>query len=198
MAKYNVQPNEVVVLKAESVQTGDGFLAVFTDDLVLTNLHLIRVSKGMFGNVKGIEYFPLARIKVFDNQAQAFLSKSGNGIAQLEVFFQDGEQVFKFRKGGKREIVKWVAAINRVVTGDGTAAGSSASKALPGTGAVAETLRDTFSQFKGVLGGGAVDPKAHGQPARASSKCSSCGATISGFTGTVAKCQYCDSESKLS
>lgn len=190
MAKYNLQPNEAVVLKAESVQRGNGLLSAFTDELVLTNLHLIWVNKGMLGNVKRIEYFPLALVKVFNDQAQALLAKSGNGTPQLEVFFQNGEEVFKFRSGGKREIGKWVDAINRVVTGNGA---EITSKALPGTGIVAETLRDTFSQFRGSFGGGGKGSSA----VRVSSKCSGCGASISGISGTVARCQYCDSESML-
>ncbi len=195
--KYTLQPNEAVVLKGERVQRGNGLLSAFTDELVLTSQHLIWVNKGMLGNVKRVEYFPLALVKVFNDQAQALLAKGGNGTPQLEVFFQNGEEVFKFQSGGKREVVKWVDAINRVVTGNGPAVGSSARMALPGTGAVAETLRDTFSQFKTSFGGGAKGSSAQAQPVRVSSKCFGCGASISGIGGTVAKCQYCDSESKL-
>lgn len=192
-SKYTLQPNEAVVLQNENVQHGSGRLSAFTDELVLTSQHLIWVNKGMFGNVKGVEYFPLALIKVFNDQAQALLMKAGDGSPLLEVFFQNGEEFFKFQSGGKREVVKWADAINRVVTGNGPVEGSSARMALPGTGAVAETLRDTFSQFKSSFGGGAKSA----QPVRSSSKCSGCGATISGISGTVAICQYCDSESKL-
>lgn len=197
MAKYNLQPNEAVVLKADSVQRGDGLLAGFTDELVLTNLHLIWVSKGMFGNVKRIEYLPLALVKVFDDQAQALTSKASNGSPQLEVFFQNGEESFRFQSGGRGEVGRWVDAISRLVTGHGAAAGVAPSRALPGTAAVADTLRDTFSQFKGAFGGAGKEPSAPPPPARSSSKCTGCGAPMSGFTGSVATCEYCDSESRL-
>ena len=197
MAKYNLQPSEAVLHTSESgVQRGTAIFSAFKGELVLTNLHLIWVNKGMAGNVKQIEYFPLALVKVYNNQAQALMTKSGNGLPQLEVFFQTGEEVFKFQTGGKREVAKWIDAINRAVTGNETEVSRSAGRALPGTGAVAETLRDTFSQFKGSFGGGARGSNAQ-QPVRSSTKCLGCGASISGIAGTVAQCQYCDSELKL-
>ena len=201
MAKYVLQHNEAVLRTSESgVQRGNGVFSAFKDELVLTNLHLIWVNKGMLGNVKHIEYLPLAMVKVHNDQAQALLTKSSNGLPQLVVFFQDGEEVFKFQSGGKREIGRWIDAINGAVTGDSAganASGASARMALPGTGAVAETLRDTFSQFRTTFKGGATGSGAQAQPVRVSSKCASCGASISGIAGTVAKCQYCDTESKL-
>lgn len=195
--RYTLQPNEAVLLQGQRVQRGGGLLSAFTDDLVLTSQHLIWVNKGMLGNVKGVEYFPLALVKVFEGRAQALLAKGGNGTPQLEVFFQDGAEVFRFQTGGKREIEKWIGAINRAVTGEGAEQGRSAGRALPGTGAVAETLRDTFSQFRTSFGGGATGSNAQAQAVRTSSKCSGCGASVSGISGTVATCQYCDSESKL-
>ncbi len=196
MAQYQLQPNEVIVLPAARVQRGNGLLPTYSDDLVLTNLHLIWVNKGMLGNVKHVEYFPLSLIKVYNEQAQALLTKSGNGTSQLEVFFHNGEEVFKFQSGAKKDIEKWADAINRVVTGHGAEVGSSGSRALPGTAAVAETLKDTFGQFRASFGGG-KGPSASVQPVKVSSKCAGCGAAISGISGTTATCEHCDSDSLL-
>lgn len=198
MAKYNLQQGEAVLLPSDvPVQRGNGILAAYTDELVLTNQHLIWVNKGVLGKVKHIEYFPLAMVKVFNDQAQVLASKSRNGMPQLEVYFQDREEVFKFQTGGKREIQKWIEAINQAVTGKGEEVRRSASKAIPGTGAVAETLRDTFSQFRTSFGSGVSGARTQAQSVRASSKCPGCGASISGVSGQVAKCLYCDSESNL-
>jgi len=194
MAKYNLQPNEAVLHTSESaVQRGTKLFALYTGELVLTNLHIIWVNKNTFGKVKEVEYLPLALIKVHADQAQARLTKNNQGLSQLEVYFQNGEEVFKFQSGKAREIEKWIDAINRAVTGNGVDPAKAPGRALPGTGAVAETLRDTFSHFKSSFGGGA----AAAAPQRMSSKCSGCGASISGMSGTVVKCQYCDSESRL-
>lgn len=198
MAKYNLQPNEAVVLKADHVQRGDRLLSGSTDELILTNLHLIWVGRGVFGNVKGIEYFPLALVKVFDGRAQALLSKASNGSSQLEVFFQNGEETFRFQSGGKGEIKRWIDAINGVVTGAGAVVeGTSTGRALPGTAAVAETLKDTFSQFRGAFGGTSKTSSAPPPPNKSSSRCTGCGAPLSGIAGSVATCEYCDSDSLL-
>ena len=202
---YTLQRNEVVLRTSKSrVQRGERVFSGYTDDLILTNFHLIWINKGIFGNVKQVECLPLGLIKVHNYQAQAFLNKSSNGMAQLTVYFQNGQESFKFQSGGKREVGEWVDAINRAVTGNAVAPGTSAasvSMALPGTEDLADALRDTVSQIRdafgvGVAGTSAVAPP-HPPPVRVSSKCWSCGAPISGITGTVAKCRYCDTESRL-
>ena len=57
-ARYNLQPHEVVLLKDESVMHG-GFWSAYTDELMLTNLNLVLIKKGMFGNSKGVLTFPV-------------------------------------------------------------------------------------------------------------------------------------------
>lgn len=196
MAKYNLQPNEVVLHSSEAaVQRGTKVFALYTGELVLTNIHLIWLNKSHFGKVKEIDYLPLALIKVHNDQAQARLSKNHQGLPQLEVFFENGEEVFKFQTGAKREIENWIDAINRAVTGKDPEIGKAPGRALPGTAAVAETLRDTFSHFKTSFGSGTA--AAGERTTRISSRCSGCGASISGISGTVAKCEYCDTESRL-
>ncbi len=48
-ARYNLQPNEVMILKGEGVMHGGGFGSSYTDELILTNLNLVLLKKGMFG-----------------------------------------------------------------------------------------------------------------------------------------------------
>lgn len=192
MANFDLQANEAVVLKAGSVMHGGGRISAYNDELILTNIHLIWLNKGMLGKVKRVEYFPLNQVKIFNDRAQALVAKSSGGSPQLEVFFQGSQEEFQFSAGGKREVAKWADAINRLVTGTTAEMRSSANMALPGTEAIAETLRDTFSQFKNAFGSGVKGSTP--EIVRVATKCLSCGAQISGVSGTVAKCQYCDSE----
>lgn len=198
MANYELQANEAVLLKAEQVMHGGArFGASFTDELVLTNLHLIWVSRGMFGVVKKTEYLPLRDIKVFNDQAQAILTTPKNGFPALEVYLQSGEKTFQFsaqtNSGRKKEALKWADAINGAVTGNPSVVRAS-TNALPGSEALAKTLGATVSQFKSAFGGGPAVPPA---PQRVTAKCGSCGAPLSGLSGTVATCPYCDSGTKL-
>ena len=39
-ARYNLQPNEAVLLKDDSVMHG-GLMSAYTDELILTNLNLV-------------------------------------------------------------------------------------------------------------------------------------------------------------
>src|SRR3954471_21080337 len=191
MAKYNLQPNEVVLL-TESKVTHGGLLASPTDDLMLTNVNLVLVKKGIFGNGKGVMTFPLNQIKVWDGRAQVMLGKASNGRPALEVFFIDGHETFAFQSGGKRKIADWVDRINQVVTG--TAPPTQPQRmgvALPGAEVVAGALADTFKVFKSKFGTTAEAPQ------QVSGKCRSCGAPVSGFQGRQVTCGYCDTTQEL-
>jgi len=194
MANLNLQANEAVVLKADSVMHCGGHFSSYGDELILTNIHVIWLNKGTLGNVKRTEYFPLDQIKIFNGRAQALLTKGSTGSPQLEIFLKGSQEAFRFSSSGKKEIVKWVEAINQLVTGTGGESPSSTNMSLPGTAVIAGTLRDTFGQFKNAFGGGKDSSP---QVVRVTCKCLSCGAQVSGISGTSAKCEYCDSEAMM-
>jgi hypothetical protein len=190
MAKYNLQPNEVVLLKDERVVHG-GVLSGATDELMLTNLNLVLVKKGVLGNTKGILTFPLSQVKVQNKQAQAAMGKSSNGSAALDVYFLNGQEQFRFQSGGKKKIQTWIANINQAVTGQEMPDTARTAMALPGSELVAGVLKDTYSVFRAKLG-----PQT-GAPVKVAGKCRSCGAPIAGNRGQVVTCEYCGSTQQL-
>lgn len=191
MAAYSLQPNEVMLLKEVGVSHG-GLFSGFTDELILTNLNLVLVKKGMLGNSKGVQVFPVSQIKVHNQQAQAILGKASNGLDALDVYLLNGQEQFRFQSGGKRKILAWAAKINEVVTGQPAAqVRSSASLAIPGAEAVAGALKDTFDVFKGKFGAKSAAPVA------TTGKCAACGAPMTGFQGQTATCEYCGSAQQL-
>lgn len=187
MANYNLHPNEVVVLKEARVNHG-GMFAAYTDDLILTNLNLLLIKKGMFG--KGVHTFPVGQIKVHNGQAQAVLGKASNGYPQLEVYFLNGQENFRFQSGGKKNILQWVAKIGEVVTGERASEKIGTGLALPGADYVAGALKDTFDVFKGRFG-------SQSKIEKVASKCSACGAPISGTRGQLSVCEYCQTAQQL-
>ncbi len=192
MAKYNLQTNESVIMKQDGILHG-GVMAGYTDELILTNLHLVLISKGVFGNTKGIQTFPLNQIKVFDGQAQALLDRTGGGNPQLDVYFLNGEESFKFQS--KKEVLKWIANINKLVTGNEANANNSSSMAIPGAAYVAETLKGTMDTFKQTFG--IKSKNTNETDVKVVIKCNSCGASVSGKKGQTVRCQYCDSQHHL-
>ena len=62
------------------------------------------------------------------------------------------------------------------------------NKAIPGTEALAGTLKDTFSAFRSGLG--ITEPVG-------SVNCEGCGAPLSGHRKEVVRCEYCDRETQL-
>ncbi|MCS4276212.1 hypothetical protein M2390_001384 [Mycetocola sp. BIGb0189] len=189
-AKYSLQPNEVVFLKDESVMHG-GFWSAYTDELMLTNLNLVLIKKGLFGNSKGITTFPVNQIKVYNQQAQAVIGKATNGSDLLEVYFLNGQEKFAFQSGGKKKLTEWIAKIHQAVTGEEAPAPQNTGRALPGAEMVAGVLKDTLDVFKSKL---ATKPAT---PMKVAGKCRGCGAPMAGVQGQTIICSYCDSAQQL-
>ena len=187
---YNLQSNEVVLIKDESVMH-EGSSMRFRGELILTNLNLLFIQKSAFGKTQGALFFPLNQIKVYNDQAQAMIGKARNSANALEVYFLQGVEKFVFLSGGKKKLSEWASKINVAVTGEYAPIQTSASRALPGAELVAGVLKDTFSVFKTKFG---AAPQA---PVKVAGKCRSCGASATGFQGQTITCEYCGAAQQL-
>lgn len=183
----NLQSDEAIILRTEGVSHG-GIMATYSDELVLTNRNIYHIKKGLFGGAKQITRFSVNDLKIYDDIAQAKLGKQQNGSVRLELYFKSGEEYYGFQS--KNEVIKWVNAINKLLTGVEMQAVDAGKRSIPGAEAVAETLKGTFDTFKGVFG---MKTKSEIDKLKVSGKCSSCGAVIVGIKGTSAKCEYCGS-----
>lgn len=197
MAKVKLLPNESVILKSDRVLHG-GVMASYTDELILTDQSIIYVSKGMLGNTKSIQRFPVNQIKMYEGEPQALMGKSQNGSQQLEIYFLNGHECFSFQSSNKKEIIKWINAICKLLTGhESTRVLNNGSGGIPGTEFLAETLRGTVDTFKNafVSRGKA---KAEGVSSeRVTRKCISCSAPLTGIKGQTVHCRYCDTDQVL-
>ena len=70
MTKYILQTNESLIMKSERVLYG-GVLSTYTNELILTNMNIVLIIKGVFGNSKDIRQYPIDQIKIFNGQPQA-------------------------------------------------------------------------------------------------------------------------------
>lgn len=113
--------DEVVILKETSVAHG-GVMAIYTDELILTNKKIICLSKGMFGGTKKVYHYPLDQIKVFNGMPQVQQGKLSNGTACLDVYLVDGEEHFNFQSRNKKTISIWIDEIRKLF-GKGTGTG---------------------------------------------------------------------------
>lgn len=190
MSDYSLQPNETILMKTESVKHG-GVMALYTDELVLTNLNLILCSKGVFRNKKGVTYYPLNQIKIYNGSAQVIETTEMNQPV-MEVMFIDGQETFGFQS--RREIKKWITNIKNVVTGNGAEFEVTNDRTLPGTELIADTIKDTLGTVAGTFGISFGKTKS---AEKVTVKCVSCGATISGIAGSVVKCEYCGTEQTI-
>ena len=196
-AKFSLLPNESIIYKSESSVMHGGFMSTYTDDLVLTNLNIVYINKGIFGNVKGIQKFPVNQIKMFNGEPQAIMGKQQNGMPKLEIYFINGQQEsFAFQSAGKKEVNKWINEICKLLTGHDKSSSVSSSKmsAIPGTEYLAETLKGTMDTFKGAFG---IKSKEQAAEIPITKKCISCSAPLNGIKGQTVRCRYCDTDQVL-
>jgi hypothetical protein len=196
MEKYNLLPDESIITKIEDVVHEKK-----RGELVLTNHNLVFiVTKGVFKTTYITQRYPVNQIKVYDGKAQVICDKEAN----IEVFFYDGQKVFKVNPiegsfSGKKErnaAQLFADYINNLLTGAPiehiTAKNKTNNKAIPGTAFVAETLKGTIDTFKDAFNKQPIK-----QEVRIALSCMSCGAQITGIQGQVVRCQYCNSDQQL-
>jgi hypothetical protein len=195
MAKYALQPGEIVLLKTNNVQ--HGFWGLYTNELILTNQNFVWRNTGVYGFSKKIYSYSLNQIRVFDGNAQAAIwTHSGNNTPMLDIYFSDGSvEQFGFQlseKESKKEIVKWIKAINKAVTGNDIYLDieDEVNKTT------VDRLTDAVGTVRGIFGIGGTG-KVHATSVNTAKKCLLCGAPISGKTGQVVKCPYCGSDQQL-
>ena len=194
MSKYNLQPNESIVMKSDRVLRA-GLMTSYTDELILTNLNVILISKGVFGNTKNIQRYPINQIKVFNEQVQAKLGKQRSGLPQLEIYFINGQELFGFEN--KKEVINWIKNISKLLTGKSVDIDLGPHKTIPGTEFVAEALKGTLDTFKSTFGIQLKKTSKVVGSEKITKNCISCMAPISGYKGQTISCKYCDTEQNL-
>ena len=193
MADYNLLQNEAVIIRNDNVYHPIGKKLGELGELVLTNMNLIYVRKGIFGGTKETLKFPLNQIKKFDDKPQITLGKSENGYHQLEIYFLNSQEYFVFNTFGKKEALKWLDKIWELLTGHAAELDESERSYIPGIATVADTIKNTVGSFAGALG---IKPDGN-KKENVTIRCISCRATLSGTKGQIVKCKYCDTEQTL-
>lgn len=100
---YDLLPQEKIILRNTSVK--HGLLSAFTNTLILTNQALIVIHRGMLGNIKDFERFPLETI------THARVGETKNDEKLLEVILSKGLEKFIFKSDDLREYMLWALAI---------------------------------------------------------------------------------------
>lgn len=198
MEKVQLEPNESVIMQSTDVlhKTGS-FMENYSDELLLTNLNIILISKSMFGKTKSIQKYPLGHLKIINGEVQARLGKNSGGYSELQLYFIGGQEYFQFGSTGKKEIIEWINEISKVLTGHISSVSTEEGRkqtAIPGTEYLARTIKDTVGVFKDTFG---IKPKNGSISGTVTKRCIGCMAPIVGTAGQRIRCSYCDTEQTL-
>lgn len=152
--KLGLDYDEVVILQETSVAHG-GVMAIYTDELILTNKKIICLHKGMFGGTKQTYHYPLDQIKVFNGIPQVQQGKLSNGTLALTVYLLSGEEQFNFQGSNKKTIDKWIAEIKKLFGCAVETANESKAKRKKGRieiddDSVIGAFKEVGSEFKDV------------------------------------------------
>ena len=197
MADLNLEPGEYAMASLVDVSINRGG---YTTDLVLTNKNLLVVSKTVFGRTKGIKKYRLDQIPVVNGQAQLRLEKL-EGYRQFTILLKTGEQL-QVSSAQNEDYVGFGSQINLLLTGTPTMPTETDRTVL---GQFAETVQSTFAAFdpRTYFGGKKNSATANQQqqmsntPQSVLRQCAGCHAPISGYSGQVVVCGYCDTEQRL-
>ena len=180
MAKYQLQSNEGVVLQETGICYEPNKLSTaYTDELILTNLNLIHVRKGIFMGTKGVRYIPLNQVKVIGGKCQALVGKAQNGYAILQIYTQQGTEEFAFPTKAKKNAGIWANEISRLVTGRD----SENAPEYDFKDTVVGQLKDAFGEVGAAfgIGFGKSGQQQKSSVERVSTKCSGCHGGVNGW-----------------
>lgn len=193
MVDLGLQSNEGIIIQSSGVRNVRE-KRTYEDSLILTNINIIYINKGLFGKVKGINKYPLNQIKIVDGQAQVIIGNGNIGtVPQLQIFFKQGQEAFEFQSG-KKEILKWVNEISVLLTGVPSPSSNKVGMFIPGSEELANTMKNTVGVFKDVLG---AKKSINSASENVTTKCIGCMAPITGRKGETVKCKYCDTSQTL-
>lgn len=220
MSKLDLLPHEVI-LKRDSSITYDpnGRRSVPNAELLLTNLALIVVAKGMFGGTKEIIRFPLETISRDHGRARVQEGKSKNGERQLHVFFPYGVESFTLGEADvenddpgavlknlftsqaekeRRNLQEWR---NAIITAaheiDGTALRTSNEPSAETRGFIDAMVATVGAGVSAVTHSGSTAKPAQKVQQNKTQRCIGCGAPLSGCKGERVVCRYCDTEQAI-
>lgn len=187
--KYELLPNEYIILKSSRISDG-GFMSSYNDELILTNFNIVFIDHGSLGGIKDIIMTPIKSVKVYEDRAQAFFANNPKtNCAQLQVYLQDGRELsYDFYIDGRKDVVRWVNEINKLVTGDESNIVYDEKKERGAINTVAGVFKTAMGMEPQLAERNRTNVK------RSTQTCVGCGAPVTGAVGRITRCEYCDLE----
>ncbi len=183
MENLPLQPNECVILQSTSV-LHRGFCMTFSAELILTNLNVFSVKRGMRRKIKDLRKYPLNQLKKMDGIPQILQGKNPrNGASELHIVFNDSQEAFEFQSNNKRQIKQWIDEVYKVF-------GVEEEIAKKATGSFFNKLKSGIDSVKSIF----TEEK---HTVNITTKCIGCMAPLTGKEGELVKCKYCDTKQTL-
>lgn len=191
---YRLGADEVILLNDDRVRYGQKLLSGERFEAVLTNQRFMVFSTpALFGSSKQLVDVGLSQIKVFNDQAQVFLSNR----VDVDVHHAGGSERLRFES--KAAAARWIETINLLATGraDEVVIDDGVGRGLPGAEQLSEAFGETLGAFKGMFGKKSPAPARRPAPAKTAESCQHCGGPLQGYVGKVVTCAHCGRPQQL-
>ena len=203
MIDYSLLPGEIILQRATGIYYKSSMFSGFEDELVLTNLHLIHVDRGLI-KVKSIRKIPLEQIIV----SRVYCEKNEEDDEyELQIQLKSGERLAYQFNDGKRLTRRWVEYIRSAARENDTEQNVYQEPSILddikglATGLIKDVLFTNDEPVTPVAHFSPAQQKTvyspPPQPKKITKKCIGCGAPISGAAGQIVICGYCDIEQCL-
>ena len=141
----------------------------------------------MLGNKKNEQRFPLSQIKKIGDKPQVMVGPNSlNGTDQLHITFMHGVEWFEFQSSGRKEITKWIKAIYELFN-------YTPDVGEEEMGVISSTLKKGVDSIKNIFSIKSKNSTTSTVVVK-NVKCSGCKAPLTGKSGQVVKCIYCDTK----
>ena len=153
-SKLDLDRDEVILLQESDVTRGT---SLSTYMLVLTNKKIICYNKGVFGRVNKTYLYYIDQIATLDGVPQVKRGRIINGLASLDISFQECYEQFAFPLGRARDIEVWIQKIYKLfnlsyvieIESNSSIADDSVLGVFKGVG---EMYMNMGKEFAGMLG----------------------------------------------
>lgn len=186
MININLEFNETVIVKCEDIHFDTTSKSKGRADVLLTNMRVVVISKGIFGKVKETLFFPMEDIKRYNGKPQVKYSEK-DGQALIDLYTTRMQIELKFDSDKKKEAKSFVYEMNKLLCSDEDfEEWKKENKLLAMT-----TPEEVVKTIVGTIGSikDSIIP-----PVPGSSVCNKCGGLIQGYVGKPGKCTFCGNQ----
>lgn len=190
---YRLNSDEAVVVHFDNARVNDDDF-----EFLLTNQNIVLTKTGIFGKIKSMLVYPLNQVKLVNDRPQVGIQRTDGHYFVVRTYFNNAEVAIVLDAKRKAETLSDL--ISGLVVGDPNAmVQQNVDLSMTQTEMLVDSVKENLGAlispfFKQKEESKTTSPQSK---EKATTKCSGCGAVLSGFSGAVVVCEYCGTKNQI-